>query len=410
MLPPVFVMCWKVVICLAAFFSPAARGYSLDNYYFITEKRLYILFSTHINTPSFRKPQVGGNFEKVFYSTCLETFRAKRDLYLKKALTGLAIILLISTLCLILTPQNVSCKTQDIKVVSYNYIIDNLGVLDVPGEIQNIGTDTIESVIVKGTVYGADGTEKASGSVQAWISHMAPGQKAPFMLEFNQPANSDWYTSGISKITFDITEAQAVNSHLYPDLKVTSSATVSTSGDDKGTYWVSGNIKNVGSQTVSKLVVSATFYNSSGHVVSVGLTDYLEPESLGPDSTVSFKVGAYYTDQSAETVSTNQKITSYTLNAQAILPVLDGPATPVPGTSQSGSTQTETTPTEQDNLTGNQNLLYIIIIAGVAVAVIAALLVSRRSKPEPEVPNEVKKKTVYRKKRMLQIFPAIFSY
>ncbi len=347
----------------------------------------------------------------MFYSTYLETFRAKRDLYLKKALTGLAIILLISTLCLILTPQNVSCKTQDIKVVSYNYIIDNLGVLDVPGEIQNIGTDTIESVIVKGTVYGADGTEKASGSVQAWISHMAPGQKAPFMLEFNQPANSDWYTSGISKIAIDISEAEAVNSHLYPDLTVTSSATVSTSGDDKGAYWVSGNIKNVGSQTVSKLVVSATFYNSSGHVVSVGLTDYLEPESLGPDSSVSFKVGAYYTDQSAETVSTDQKITSYTLNAQAILPVLDGSATPVPGTSQqSSSTQAETTPAEQNDSTSNQNLLYIIIIAGVAVAVIAALLVSRRSKPEPEVPNEVKKKPVYRKKRMFQIFPAIFSY
>ncbi len=315
---------------------------------------------------------------------------------MRKALTCLAVILLLSSLCLTLTPKNAYSKTQDIKVVSYNYIIDNLGVLDVPGEIQNIGTDTIEKVMVKGTVYGADGTEKASGSVQAYISHMAPGQKAPFMLEFNKPATSDWYTLGISKITFEITEAQAVNSHLYPNLTVTSSATVSTSGDDKGTYWVSGNVKNVGSQTVSKLVVSATFYNSSGHVVSVGCTKYLEPDALSPSSTVSFKVGAYYTDQTAETVSSDQKITSYTLNAQAILPVLDGSATPVPGTSpQQSNSQTDATPTQQNDSTSNQNFIYIIIIAGVVIAVVAAWLVSRKQKtppPPPPKPVETKKK------------------
>ncbi len=320
---------------------------------------------------------------------------------MRKALTYLAVILLLSSLCLTLTPKNASSKTQDIKVVSYNYIIDNLGVLDVPGEIQNIGSDTIEKVMVKGTVYGADGTEKDSSlvPVQAYISHMAPGQKAPFMLEFNKPATSDWYTLGISKITFEITEAQAVNSHLYPNLTVTSSATVSTSGDDKGTYWVSGNVKNNGSQTVSKIVVSATFYNSSGHVVSVGCTKYLEPDSLSSKDSTDFKVGAYYTDQTAETVSSDQKITSYTLNAQAILPVLDGSATPVPGTSPQSNTQTDTTPTQQNDPTSNQNLIYIIIIAGVIIAVVAAWLVSRKQKtPPPPPPKPVETKKTHKKR------------
>jgi hypothetical protein len=279
----------------------------------------------------------------------------------------------------------VSSKTQDIKVLSYSYTIDNLGVLDVFGEIQNTGSDTIDKVVLKGTAYGADGTEIGSTTCQAWAYYIAPGQKVPFMLEFQTPtSNIDWNTAGISKIAITIIEAEAVNKHCYPDLTVSSSAAVSTSGDDKGTYWVSGTVKNVGSQTVSKLVVAATFYNSSGHVVSTGLTNYLTPESLSPSGTVSFKVGAYYTDQSTEPES--RKITSYVLNVQATNPVLDGPATAVPVTSaqQSTSTQTDTTSTQQDNPVSNQNLIYILIIAGVAVAVIAALLVSRRGHPSKE--------------------------
>jgi hypothetical protein len=304
---------------------------------------------------------------------------------LKKILTLLSIALLLTILCLTLTSQNVSSKTQDVKVLSSSYTIDNLGFLDVFGEIQNTGADTIQKVGLKATVYSADGTEIGVLTGQAWVSYMAPGQKAPFMLEAEKTkSDSDWISAGISKITFTITEAEAVNSHLYPDLTVSSSATVSTSGDDKGTYWVSGTVKNVGSQTVSKLVVAATFYNSSGHVVSTGLTNYLTPDSLSPSATVSFKVGAYYTDQSTEPES--RRITSYVLNVQATNPVLDGSATAVPGTSaqQSTSTQTDTTSTQQDNPASNQNLIYILIIAGVAVAVIAALLVSRRGHPSKE--------------------------
>ncbi len=316
---------------------------------------------------------------------------------MRKALTCLAVILLLSSLCLTLTPKNAFSKTQDIKVVSYSYTIDNLGILDIFGEIQNTGTDTIHKVTLKGTIYGADGTELGISTCTAWVYYMAPGQKAPFMIEFNKPTGSDWNTAGISKITITVNEAEAVNSHYYSDLTISvSSATVSTSGDDKGTYWVSGTVKNVGTQTVSKLVVAATFYNSSGQVISTGLTEYLTPESLSPSGTVSFKVGAYYTDQSTEPES--RKITSYSLNVQATSPVLDGSATPVPGTSaqQSTSTQTDTTYTQQnDPAASNQNLIYILIIAGVVIAVVAALLVSRGGKrSKPETPVEVKKKPV----------------
>ncbi len=52
-------------------------------------------------------------------------------------------------------------QTQNIKIVSYTYYIDNLGYLDVVGEVQNVGSNTVTSVILTGTVYSSDGTDQA---------------------------------------------------------------------------------------------------------------------------------------------------------------------------------------------------------------------------------------------------------
>jgi len=303
---------------------------------------------------------------------------------LKRTLALFAVSLLLVTLCLTLNPQNVASKTQDIKILSYSHCIDNLGYLDISGEIQNTGTDTIYEVILSGTVYGADGTEQAESTCRAWVFYLAPQQKAPFMLEFEKPtSSSDWYTAGVSKIDVSVNKAGKTDSHSYPDLAISvSSADVSTTGDDKGVYWVSGTVKNVGAETASNLVVTAIFYNSSGSVVAVGYTDYLTPKSVESSGTVSFKVGAFYTDQTAEPSS--RKIVSYALNVQADTPIVEGNA-PVSTAQTTGSTLNDSS-----NEPSSQNTLYILIIAGVAIAVIAALLVSRKRKPAKEV--AVKKK------------------
>ncbi len=311
---------------------------------------------------------------------------------MKKTLTGIAIVLLLSTLCLTFTSQNVSSKTQDIKVLSYSYYIDNLGYLDVIGEIQNTGTDTIEQVILFVTVYGSDGTSQGSYSTAAWVSYMAPQQKAPFLVDFKTPTNyTDWNTAGVSKIDVSVNNANEVSSHLYSDFEVSiSSAGVSSSGDDKGTYWVSGSVKNVGSQTATKLAVAATFYNSSGDVVAVGHTEYLTPSSVSPSEAITFKVGAFDTNQTSE--SGNRKITSYSLFAQAVSPVVDGDSPAVTPQATGSSSVTDQQQNDATDASSNQNLLYILIIAGVVIAVVAALLVSRRGKPSE--PVEVKKRPV----------------
>jgi hypothetical protein len=316
---------------------------------------------------------------------------------LKKALTCFAILLLLLTVFLISTPKNALSKTEDVKILSYTHYIDNAGYLDVIGEIQNTGSDTIYEVVLKATIYGADGTEQGSITNRAWVSYLVPNQKAPFLLDIQAPTGySDWYTAGVSKITISVSIANAVNSHLYSDFTTSvTSAAVSSSADDKGTYWISGVIRNIGSQTATQLALTAIFYNSSGSVVAVGHTDYLTPTSVSPSTTASFKVGAFDTNQTSEVSS--RKIASYSLNVQATTPVLDGSGST--STSQPSSATPTATSNQQTDISGtsspisSQNLIYVLIIVGIVIAAVAVLLVSRRRK-SAETEVEVKKKTI----------------
>jgi preprotein translocase subunit SecG len=328
------------------------------------------------------------------------------NLELRKILSIITIVLLLSTLCLTLVPQNVSSKTQDIKISSYSYYIDNLGILDIVGEVQNIGTSTIEKVVLTADVYGSDGTIQGMVTGYAWLSYLAPQQKSPFLLEINTPIDYDiWYFAEISKIEISVKEAKEVNSHVYSDFEITvNSAGVSTGDWDRGAYWVEGVVRNIGSQTASKLVVSAVFYNSSGGVAAVGHTNYLEPSNVSPSGTVTFKVGAYDTIQFEETE--NRIIDSYALFVEAMAPLIEGnaPAATAPVTGSSTTTQN---PSSQSS---NRNSTYIIIIAVVVVfVVIAALLMTRKNTP-PKVETNNQKKPANRKNACLKNIDNILDF
>jgi len=287
-----------------------------------------------------------------------------------------------------LTSQNVSSKTQDIKILSYSHYIDALGYLQIIGEIQNTGTDTIERVTLTATVYGPGGSTQGIITGKTWLSYMAPQQKSPFRLEIIEPTDYDnWYLTNISKIEISIKEAPESNKHLYSDFEITvNSAGISTSGNDKGAYWINGNVRNTGSQTASKLAVAAVFYNSSGCVVAIGRTDFLDPRTVSPSGTAPFRIGAYDYLQFEE--PENRIIKNYALFVEAESPLIDGKA-PTATTPATGSS--DTTPNNPQPIS-NRRSTYIIIIAIVTITAIAALLLSRKS-PPPKVETIQKKPT-----------------
>ena len=295
---------------------------------------------------------------------------------------------------------NTFSQTQNIKVINYSYYIDAIGNLDVVGEVQNVGPNTVNPITMTGSIIDSNNVDQADSFTQVFVAYLTPQQEAPFIMVFPQPNNSPdgtWYSVDISNIDLTVTEANATSSYQYPDLKITSSsATVGTSGDYIGAYLVNGVIQNTGSQTATNLTVVGAFFNSTGAVVAVGYTDYLTPASLAPSKTLSFQIAALDINQTG--VSAAEKITSYSLLVQTEEPILQGTApiiTPSPS-SVSSSTPSSTSspsPTQSavnSNHSSNSAAIYAIVILIVILAVAGTIFAFGKRKPRETLKEQKK--------------------
>jgi hypothetical protein len=348
---------------------------------------------------------------------------------MRKSIIYLFVALTLVSLGLALVPSAFS-QPENIKIVSYSYYVDSLGFLDVVGEIQNIGSNTVASVILTGTVYSSGGTDQADSYARAWVVNLAPQQKAPFYMEFYSPSSSSstsWSSVSVSKVDLTVSQANATTNYQYPDLKITSSsASIGSGTDDKGVYWVTGNVQNTGSQTAQNITVVGTFYNATGTVVAVGYSDTLTPANLAPSKTAQFKLGAFDLNQTI--VSSNKKISSYSLLIQVLAPILQGTAPVVTPSPSSGSSPTQTvtsSPTGSpsssssamqssgENATNSLSAeLIAIIVVIVILGIAGTILVLRKRKPQEtkKAAQKATEKTTKkaRPKRMVETLPLTF--
>jgi hypothetical protein len=314
------------------------------------------------------------------------------------------VFLTLVSLGLALVPQ-VSSQPENIKVVDYSWYIDSLGYFVVIGEVQNVGPNTIDSVVLSGTVYTSDGAAQANSYTGAYVQYLIPQQKAPFYMDF-PPQSSftgdlSWLSLGVDRVDFSIDAAEATSSYQYPDLTVTSS---SGGADAEGVYWVSGTVQNTGNQSATNVLVIGTFYNASGTVIATGYTNPLTPTSLTPSSTASFKVGAFDLNQSV--VPSTLKIASYSLLIQTEGPILSGTAPTIPPSTPSATaTPSDNTPSPTAS-PGSENpnvlapeAIYTIIIVIVIIGLVVTLLIFRKTK-SPEKPQKMKRRKSQKRKKL----------
>ncbi len=314
--------------------------------------------------------------------------------------TVVYMFVILSLLCLGLTlVQKGFSQTQSVNIIGYSYYVDESGALDVVGQVQNVGSSTVNPVILTGTVFAPGGEVASTSATQVWVSYLTPGQKAPFYMEFPPPQGSTgWALAYIGNITLSVAEADPTNSYQYSDLKITSSSGFIGTGADQGyqgAYGVNGVIKNTGTQPATNITVVGAFFNSTGNVVGVGYTDYLTPTVLVPSNTTTFQIFALDLNQSQ--VPSNLKIYSYSLLVQTGGPILQGtPPPPTPTPYQSSSTSPPTSgggsptssPSSSKQPAGNSGnsihtTTYVIVLVAVVLVVLAgAALVLRRSKPQ----------------------------
>jgi hypothetical protein len=327
---------------------------------------------------------------------------------LRKSVICLVIALTILSFSLCFVPTTLSL-TQDIKIVSYNWYFDMIGFVDVVGEVQNIGASTIASVYLAGEITTSDGT-KTESSVQVWVQDLLPQQKAPFYMPFYpQGSGQTPIILAVTDVQLAVVKADTTTDYQYQDLTITNqNYNIGTGADDKGVFWVTGTIKNTGTQTAQNIRVLGTFYNTAGNVVAVG--GYTEPDgfvatSLAPSATTTFKFGAFDINQTG--LSADEKIATYSLLVQAEKPILQGTGpkiTPYPtghpqptGTATPKVTQT---PDSGDNNGSTSNTINssppswiyattILILAVIIGAVIA--LRRRKSKTKQDIEDEEEK-------------------
>jgi hypothetical protein len=273
-------------------------------------------------------------------------------------------------------------KPEDIKITNYSYYVGPSGILEVTGEIQNVGVNTIDSVILRGAIFNENGFDVSDSGTKAWVAYIVPQQKAPFIMEFAPPAeHNQWEPGDIANVQLTVMQANTTSQYQYPDLKITkSTSSIGTSGDYNGAYGVSGEIKNTGSQTATNITLVGEFFNSTGSVVGVGYTTYLTPRDLAPSATTTFQIFALDLNQSE--VPSFLKIASYSLLVQTQLPILEGSApivTPYQGSGSPGTSTDSSTNSSAKPL----NLTLVAIIAVVVVlALVGAIAVLKRRKPQ----------------------------
>ena len=218
-----------------------------------------------------------------------------------------------------------------VKILDYSYYTDSLGLIVVVGQVQNQGTNTVASVIITGSIVSRDGNDQSSsytiiGVPPAEITYLNPQQKAPFYMDFYPPQTSSdgtWNSIDIASVNLQVAQANATAKYEYPDLTITSKqSSIGSTTDDKGVFWVNGNIKNTGSQTASNITVFGTFYNSTGATVAVGYGNTVA--SLSTSGSASFKLGAFDLNQTG--IPTSKKITDYSLLIHVQAPILQGTA------------------------------------------------------------------------------------
>jgi hypothetical protein len=333
---------------------------------------------------------------------------------MKKPLVYFLVLLTVCSLTLPLVPMAHSqTEPTNVKVVSYSWYIDSLGLLVVVGEVQNVGSSTVSSVILTGTASSSDGAQVTSNT-QVYVTDLIPNQKAPFYWEFYDQSNQNsggWTHPDVTGVDIHILKADTTASYEYSDLKVTNDhysigtnrgSTPTDPSADYGVYWVTGQIQNTGSQTATNVRLIGTFYNSSGTVVAVGgYINEVVSASLAPSASSSFKFGAYDLNQTG--IPSDKKIASYSLLVQVEGPILNGTAptiaptvVPTQGTSTApsdssspGAISSGSNPSAPSSTNWIYGAVVVIAIAAVAAAI---LTLRNRSKTKTETQSKTKPK------------------
>jgi hypothetical protein len=248
---------------------------------------------------------------------------------MKKSIVCLFVAFTVLSVIFTMAPsvQSQVADSNPVKVLSYSWYVDNLGYLDVIGEVQNTSPNNLNQIGVRCSLLDANGTMIDNRAWFAFALFLPPQQKVPFYVQFpgydaTNQEYIDWSTKGVANVAFN-TSFTVTTNYQYPDVQLTNiSSSYGQTTDDYGVFWVTGNIQNTGSQTAKNVTVVGTYYNSSGAVVAVGMGEYKNPPNIPASQSVPFKMGAW--DKNQSILPQGDRIASSSLSLEVLSPILSG--------------------------------------------------------------------------------------
>lgn len=315
------------------------------------------------------------------------TFHDWSDDNLKKTIVVviLAAALILAAFSMLSAPR-VRADTSEVQVLSYSWYVapsntvraEWAGDLVAVGEVQNVGSNVIGSVVVAGAAYDSTGQVLATTQTQAFVNNILPGQKAPFYLDFfpeySVTQDQSWVPS-VTNVTVSATYVNDTSETPYSGLTIPSGSSTSYL-DSSGTFTVTSVVQNTGSETTGHVWVVTTFYNASGTVVALNYTGYLS-DSLAPGASVQFTVTP--TDNTAQLSSA---IANYSLLIQSeplTSSVSPSPSSSIqPSSSPTISPPSSTQPTQSPAPTSSELIYAVAGVIVVIVVIIVALMLFRK--------------------------------
>jgi len=217
----------------------------------------------------------------------------------KKVVFGLMLILVFSVLTLTLGIETVYASPQ-IDILTHSGWLDSIGCYHVSGEVENIGDSPANFVKITATFYDSTDTVVATSFSYTMLEVLLPGRKSPFDILLTDTGQA----AKVHHYSLSVTSSPADSIPLGLEILSNSSYV-----DDVGCMHVVGEIKNVEAETTTYVMVVATFYNSTGHVVAAAFA-YSDPSDIDSGQTAPFEILLTDTDRVS-------LVASYALTAQS---------------------------------------------------------------------------------------------
>lgn len=299
---------------------------------------------------------------------------------MKKTFAFLILAVLVLAAFPAFTFPNVNASASEAKVQSYSWytapanpiLAARQGDLVVVGEVQNVGSNIIQNVTLTGTAFSSNGTELGSSQGIAFVYETAPGEKAPFSIDFppssSTTSNQNW-ASLVTNVTVTVLSVTDTSTAPYTGLQVPEAPYALNLS---GTYTTGGTIINNGTETIGYVWVVTTYYDSSGTVVALNLTNYINTPSA-----------LLYHNYPARWVATPADNTIALTNEIATSAyVIDS----MPYTSSEPTSTPTPTGSKSSSSFPLLPVIIVVVVIVVVVAVVALMLFRKRPEAPPPPP------------------------